>query len=257
MTKTYKPLPVRSLDLRQLDIPTETYQRGQRKHIVDKIVANFDPASAGVLYVTGPNEQGRYRVWDGGHRLTAMRQLGIEKWNCQVGESSLKDEANNFVVANRDRTSPRQHELHRAALEAGDETAVRIQGIVRAHGWSILPGGAGTRIASVRALYEIEENVKYAPVGRVLKFITETWGHDTEAVQMPMLFGVALLLAKHPDIDLGYARDCFAAYEASRLRHMAKANYSQSASGTKGYDVYVQLVAIYNKRRRSKKLEVV
>lgn len=250
-TETFTPLPVELIDLARITIP-DTYQRGQRPRIVQTIIDNFDPALAGVLFVAGPIAKGMYRCWDGGHRLVAMRELGIAAWNCQVGEANQRAEADLFDTTNTVRTKPRPWEHHKARLTAKNDVAETIDRYAREAGWTIIPDGDTPRITSATALYSIADRWSLDVLHLTLAIVTAAWGHDKDAVSMPIMRGVAAFVGKHPDVEHVELVDKIKLLGARAYWYRAKARYSEAVGGTYGGDVYRYTVDVWNEGRRGR-----
>jgi hypothetical protein len=145
---------------------------------VDKIAQNFRWAAFGVLTVS-LREDGRYYVIDGCHRAVAAGRVGnIWKVPCVVFRGlSLKQEAEAFVFANKNRAAPSGVHLLKAQIAAEDEKALVLRDLLNEAGLQPRSKGKGGdrrhSIQCVQALY-LEIKVGHDLRG-ILAFIAKTW----------------------------------------------------------------------------------
>lgn len=157
------------IKLRDL-VVDRSYQReilaaGRRN--VDRIARAFSWSKFGTVIVA-PIEGGKYAIVDGQHRSTAAFLAGIEQVPCQVVILDRAGQAAAFNAINGTITKVRRETIHRAALLAGDPTALAIDEVCRRAEVRIL--------ASPKPAEEMKagETMAVVTIGKCL----ETYGQD-------------------------------------------------------------------------------
>jgi hypothetical protein len=141
----YKQVPVADL------IVDPTYQRVLDESRVERIAEKFNPALLGTLEVSVRN--GKCAVFDGQHRLEALRRRGTAKAPCLVHEGlSVPEEAMLFVNLQTQRKNLRPIDRFRARLVADEEQATAISEIAGGYGYTITEGGHPREIGAISAL---------------------------------------------------------------------------------------------------------
>lgn len=200
------------LNVSQLEIDP-TYQRvastPQDKKRFDTFVAsiveNFDPNLLGVLSVA--TDDGRYYVWDGQARLSALRVLGVEKVWCQIGDLSQTEQAALFAQQTH-RRSLHPLQRHRAALVAGDKEATVINDIVQEAGLETSRAG----IQAVQSLYWIYRRGGPTLLGDTLTIAAACWQDSPQGFSDRILKGLGVFLERFPayQVDRDDIRKTFA-----------------------------------------------
>jgi hypothetical protein len=132
---------LRFLPISQLYIDP-SYQReilGAGERNVRRIAERFDWSFFAPLIVArrGLNE---YAVIDGQHRATAAVSRGdIQELPCLIVDADYATQAKAFSVINGEVTRLNVLYIHRAAVAAGDSTAVQIDRVCKAAGISVAP----------------------------------------------------------------------------------------------------------------------
>jgi hypothetical protein len=141
----YKQVPLDDL------IVDPAYQRVLDESRVDRIAEEFDPALLGTLEISVRN--GKCAVFDGQHRLEALRRRGAAKAPCLVHTGlSVPEEAMLFVNLQTQRKNLRPIDRFRARLVAGEEQATAIREIADGYGYTITDGGHPREIGAITAL---------------------------------------------------------------------------------------------------------
>lgn len=104
---------------------------------IGKIVAEFRWARFSPVIVS-PVEGGRYAIIDGQHRVTAAASIGIECVPCQVVLATQGEQAEAFTAINGATTRVTALALHRAAVAAGEPSAVAVSHVAARAGVKIL-----------------------------------------------------------------------------------------------------------------------
>jgi hypothetical protein len=130
--ETPPPLTIefKHVSLKDLIIPIDIYQRPASRRVINAIKEmGWDTGLQTVILVSAETN----RVLDGGHRVQAARELGIEQLPALVYHGlSEKDEARYFVNLNRLRRPVGLRARHRAELLAGGAEASEAQKVVEA-----------------------------------------------------------------------------------------------------------------------------
>lgn len=201
MTTVQPTIKVLELDSLVTD---KRYQRPLHDRTVGKITRDFSIELCGALVVSArPN--GVYAVFDGQHRLQALRVLGVDKWKCLVYEGlTPEEEAVLFVKLQTERRPVHPLDRHKALVFSGDENAIKINNLAEECGYRITDAkvhGALACVITVADCYRVygPEHLRLA-----LKILEEAWGlSDHYARKGPMVRGMTLLMAKHSkEMDL-------------------------------------------------------
>lgn len=110
------------------------YQRDLNKNKVVDIAREFSWPAFGVIIVAR-RPDGAYFAPDGQHRIHVARERGEKAVPCIIFDMRERSqEAKVFIDANKNRKPPSMVDKFRAMLVAGDETAIRVDELTRAHG---------------------------------------------------------------------------------------------------------------------------
>lgn len=180
------------------------YQRTIVRQEVRSIVRSFDKDAVGTLTV-GERADGSLWLVDGQQRLTAMLQLGIIEWKCDVFKSDGQaHEARVFVIKNTNRTKVSAGAIFRAALIEGAEDCVDINRLVESCGLRLDLDGVGSHWPNVKAIRAVQR--VYSRYGadileRSLNAIASSWPENEDGLRGDSIEGVATFLAKAVAID--------------------------------------------------------
>jgi hypothetical protein len=189
---TYRVIPTKQL-------MTDTrYQRELDERHVARIVNNFDPNKLGTLHVSDRGKA-KYPVFDGQHRLAALRKLGIEKAPCLVYSGLSAEQEAELFSRQGDRRKVHTIDLFRAAVFAGEPEATAIMEIVQRRGYTIENvSNKGRNIYAVQALRWIYRRGGGEALDQTLGLI-ECWNGDPKATDSILLRGVCVLLERYGD----------------------------------------------------------
>ena len=172
-------------------IITEKYQRALNMKNVNAIARNFNPARLGVLVVSKRGD-GTFAVLDGQHRLAALRRLGMKSANCIVLEGmTLQDEAEYFRHQNENKQALRITDTFNAALWAGDEESIEINGLMQKYGFRFGKSGSPMCICAIGALQTILRTFGKDVLEYTLSSIALTYPKDATILRREMLAGMA------------------------------------------------------------------
>jgi hypothetical protein len=126
----YEVLPIKQLFV------DETYQRPLTS-FVKRIKEHFDPALVGTL-VTSERSKTKFAVVDGQTRMTAMREVGLERAPCLIYTGLTEaDEADLFSRLQTERRGMVAANRFRAQVIAKDPFAVALNNIVQEEGFTV------------------------------------------------------------------------------------------------------------------------
>lgn len=198
---------------RHIRIDHFNYQREQSDKKIRDIAEGFDPDAFGYV-VVGERRDGTFWAIDGGHRLMAMERMGWTDQNvpCLILRyTTSEDEARLYDVYNGHRGMPRVADRMKAQLHYRKPDAVAIKAIVEDCGYTLYFGRGkppAGHIGSVSALVKVYNNGKPGDLFKVLTFLRETWGDDTQAVAGQMIVGTWLFMTKYRNqFELGALAD--------------------------------------------------
>jgi hypothetical protein len=133
-----------------------TYQRSLNNGKRLRIASHFNWAAFGVLIVARRND-GSLWVIDGQHRLMAAQsRIDVQDVPVIIFEfgGNVKDEATDFLIANKDRKPLTGVDSFKALVVSGDPTALTVQDMV--HGAGRVVGdtsSASRKLRCVKAIY--------------------------------------------------------------------------------------------------------
>lgn len=184
----YKRMPLDTL------VVDPTYQRELDEARVENIAENFDPALLGTLEVSRRN--GKSAVFDGQHRLAALRKRGAKDAPCLVHEGlSVPEEAVLFVNLQTKRKSLRPMDRFKARLVAGEDRAKTINMLARANGYTVTDGGHPRQIGAVAALDRV-----YDRGGDVLLDLTfhflKIWRDEPRSTDGALIEGLGIAIQR-------------------------------------------------------------
>jgi ParB-like nuclease domain len=183
----------------------DRYQRELSSQVVNRIARNFDERQLGVLEVAARGD-GTYAVFDGQHRLKALRQLRHTVAPCMVHDDLTPEiEAELFVRLQRERRPVTPLDRFHAGLFAGSVEAQELKDAVEAAGYEIARHSGGdrrhvamnNRIRAIVALERLYRTRGPAGVRSTLQFINEMWGHDEGSTTGDFMLGVSLFLRSY------------------------------------------------------------
>lgn len=142
------------INVNKLCVDRDNYQRNAGAPKVESIRKNFSWLAFVVLCVVR-RPDGAYYVYDGGHRLEALRKLGIEEAPCIVFDmDNMTDEAKAFLLIATNRKAMSAVDKHKAKIHAGDPAAILVAKLISEAGRNLSSGG--TDANSVKCIARLE-----------------------------------------------------------------------------------------------------
>lgn len=192
------------LENRKMKLPigllnVDMYQKKIRKNIVKKIVNNFNPAALGVIHVS-QRQDGTFWIFDGQHRVEAMKQMGYEAADCLVFSGMTYQQESQALVSHHDVSKPSKVEEHFAKMEAQDVTALTINNTLESIGLRIMQGSGSDSIQAVGTLYTIYEKNGLNDLVLVLKTLKEAFGRKTEVFLRHNMLGMQSFIEQYRGI---------------------------------------------------------
>lgn len=184
----------------------ERVQRALSEGHARRLAQNLNIDALGTIIVS-KRPSGEMVVLDGAHRVTALMMNGLGEYcvPCIIHHGlSLADEARLFLSYNY-KLTVNPIEKFRVAVQAEDPTAVRLDKLIRKHGF-IVAMGSSHALLCVHALTDVYEggrgSTKVYPqvVDDTLRIIADAWGTEHTAIKEVVL-GIGHLLHRYPDID--------------------------------------------------------
>lgn len=228
-----------------------SYQRAVDMGRARTMAATWDRKLAGIIEVSDRGEIApRYAVIDGQHRWVAAGLLDEPTAlvaNVHTG-LTVADEAALFDKLNRQRRQTGTFDHWRARRIAGDPTVVGIEQIAAGKNLIVDLSPSDGRIACVAALEKIAKLGGLELVDDTLGLIVEVWGPRRDALDSPIVHGIALVLhyLREP-LDLTRLGDAMLDVIPRHLKSQAHA-LRDITDGATPKLVAIALMTLYNKR---------
>jgi hypothetical protein len=235
-----------------------TYQRVCDVRRARKMCAAWDPRLAGILEVSdrGEGASPRFAIIDGQHRWAAVKFLQdpppmVANVHCGL---TLAEEAALFDQLNRKRKQVNIWEQWRARRTAGDGQVVAIEKVLDKYGVKVDTAPRDGNVGCVGTLEKIEQ-IDIALLDETLGLITDVWGVRRDALDAPIIHGLALVLDNLRDqVDLERLADALIDVLPRQLKTSAVA-LRDMQSGTLPVLTAVVIMNAYN-RKAGRKLQV-
>lgn len=236
-----------------------SYQREVNAGWARRIARSLDLDALGVIWVSRRTD-GSLWVVDGQHRIEALREHGFEdEWtlDCRVHEGlSIEDEARLYRLLNRQKKSTPWDDF-KAGLAHHDQRCMDIDAIADSVGLAVSGFAGDGRICCVATLNKIYDRYGGKILHKALEWVTAAWGGTASAVEKDLVNGLAVVAAERDgEIESGWLIKKLSKSPGgpSGLLGRAKALKEVSTSPVARL-VAMQVVALYNKGRRSNKIE--
>lgn len=191
MTATYKRVPVERL------IIDSRYQRPLNEHRIGRMIDDFRPAQLGTLEVSH-RPGGQFAVFDGQHRLAALKALGKKTAPCLVHEGiDAQEEADLFVRLQRERRPATPVERFKAQLFSGDHEAAQIAGALTASGFKI--GSGEHDVKAVSSVEKLASRHGIEIVRRTFETIRDAWFGDPGSLDGSVIGGLGEVIGDYSD----------------------------------------------------------
>ena len=177
------------------------YSRPVDRSFVAKMAREWHRDAVGVIYLSLRSD-GRFAILDGCHRVEACR---LAEGNAATLPAkifidlTIAQEAALWDRFNRFRKRPRQVDVFRARLGAGDPEATAIMRCCEAAGLPVHLNGRqdGASIVAVTALESSYHRVGDHGLSVVLGILREAFGDDERGYQAPAIDGLSMLWARY------------------------------------------------------------
>ena len=249
-------------------------QRSLDRARARRIADTFDRQAFGFVHVSR-RADGSLHLVDGQHRVEALRMLGNEEpFSALVYYGLTLDQEARLFLALNEQTAVKSFQKFLARIIAGEPVAVGINEIVARCGLKLVESTRGDdgRVHSTAALERVYlgrgaaarpgkpqdgENTYPGILEKTLQTIIESWGPTHAALQSQIIESVGIVFHRYPDtvepIDL---IDKLAKYPGgpNHLIGTGRA-WRDVHGGTVVGAIADVIVQIYNKHRRSRRLE--
>jgi len=132
----------------------EAYQREVKSTDlkIAKIASEWSWIACGIITVA--HRDGAYFVVDGQHRvMAAMKRSDITTLPCMIFESDgVKDEANAFLRANRNRKPMTSQQAFKAMIESGDRNAIIANELAKSIGREVAAWSSPTTVSGIGSI---------------------------------------------------------------------------------------------------------
>jgi hypothetical protein len=249
---------IQNLKLDTLEIDSVAYQRAPNPSRVQRIVAEWSPVAAGVLTVNRRTNAHLF-VIDGGHRLLAMRALGIKQWPCIVYDGlDVTEESIEFVRA-QNRTALLHAQVFKARISGGDPVALEIVSIVSESGLKVggseLGAGSPNVIRAPKIIEAIYNTWGADHLRYVLRVLLAAWPREKRALGAGSVHGLAYFLANANKYSVAEADIVHKFQLTTALEIEHKARDFKGLEGGRVAGAYHRAYAeFYNRGRRSQKV---
>lgn len=250
------------MPLSSLDVDHAVNTRFVDQKWVATTAKDFNPDSVGVITVSdrGRSATPRYVILDGQNRAALVEKVlgpGQMIEARVLTGLSHQQEAALFTRLNAGR-SVKALFTFLANVTAGDPVATEINATAERAGWQV--GDSRAQVRAPEALIRVHRLGGIKAVADTLTVINAAWNgaeqRDPDSVTAPILGGIGQVVAAHPDIDLdSLALALSRRYTPSALRGAGRSR-RESLGGSLAHGVAFEVVAVYNRSRRSGRLPV-
>jgi hypothetical protein len=237
-------------------------QRKLRPGWVSAHVPIFDAEKLGFIVVAIAVEDGFPYITDGQHRVALLRRVGWgdQLVQCEVYEGLDQSERAALFLARNDVIPVRAFDKFATRITAGDEVAVAVDRIVRAHGLLISENhptnGAIRSPVACEYIYRggstNGNRAEPAALDRTLGILLDAWGADSSVLASPVIKGIGLVCLRYD----GNVTDEDMAKRLARVAGgpgglLARAGLYRDTKGRPVAEcVAAAIVDLYNKGRR-------
>ncbi len=233
-----------------------SYQRELDKPRARAMAKTWDRRLVGVLDVAdrGRGSLARYAVINGQHRAEAARLINPDMAlvaNVHTG-LTVADEARLFHEIDAKTRRLTTWDRWRSRRAAADPTVAAIEDIVAEVGLSVAEAAKDGAIRCTSTLERIHRTGGKLLLGNTLRLIVEVWGPRLDAVDAPLVAGVALILRSY---EQQLDHDRFAEVLVDLAPRQVKARamaLKETEKGQNGALVALVMIGAYNSSRGPK-----
>lgn len=254
MNKKFNPnnfvMKIQRINLSELNIAD--YQRVLRESTVNKIVKEFDPVGLGNLLVS--YRDGKYWVFDGQHRLSALKLLGAKSADCIVYNGmTYIDEAKAWDYFNTTKKATRLDKAN-SEFKRGEPLALALNSAVEECGLGIDYQNTGREglIVAYTALESIYKQYGRERLTKTLRFLKETFGLSKQTYQRSVLIGMTEFFVRYennPNFNQKFLEKQLVKNGIEILNNLATRN-KQQYNQTLDEAVVSALLELYNKGKK-------
>lgn len=219
----------------------------------------WDVRKVGVIDVSdrGPDAADRYAVINGQHRWAAARLVDPEYHlvaNVHTG-LTVADEARLFYEIDAGTRRLTTWDRWNARRGAGDPEVTAIESVVAGVGLAVDPAPQNGNIRCTATLEKVHQLGGPLLLENTLRLIVEVWGHRLDAVDYPLVLGVALILHSFDTVlDHDRFAEILVDFAPRQIKARAQA-LRETESGQFGKLAALVMISAYNSARGTRKLE--
>lgn len=176
-----------------------TYQRLPNEVKVSNIARNFDPDAFGII-ICSAREDNVIAIIDGGHRIAALRLLGLENKTVNAlvyFNLSIEDEARIFTLINQDRTKPKTVDIFKAQVAANDQQAIGLNSILSTLGLRAVNAPGNGIVRGIGTLKEIYKNAGHLNTQYSLTTLKNAFGDHSSTFNVDAVTALAIIFKKY------------------------------------------------------------
>jgi hypothetical protein len=235
-------------------------QRSLNALRAQKMADEYDPTAVGVITVS--DRDGSRYVVDGQHRVEAAKLAGHGGTSVDAkiytGLTRV-EEARLFIALNSARI-PSAVARFKVRREALDPVPVAICGILERYGWEVGNPGSSGKASAVKALegvWALDPDQERKVFETTIDLITDTWGHDPNAMSASILSGVGEFVDRYAgQLDLVALAKKLVGVYASPVVLVAQGKSLKATRGGRVSTCIGEIVhAVYNAKRTTGRLD--
>lgn len=232
------------------DIVSADFNREIKKNRVEKIVKNFNVHRMDMPCVGNPNEEGKYPVWDGQHRVAALRVLLGNDGMVDVvlDDVGYMEMAKLFIDQDVNRENVSTVDKFKARVKFNDPIACDIANILDKYGLSIGSGNSVSRIQSAKDIERAYEGLGRERFEVMIRVIQEAFSGQSAIWRSNTIRGMYNLIKSFTGLSLN---EDIMIQQLSNLNldeTMEKAKKMNKKNTSNGFCYYA--MTEYNKRCR-------
>jgi hypothetical protein len=242
--------PVQMIPMRDLELDPR-FNREVNERTIKQIDADPDPDKFGVIQAARLNGNGKYTIYDGGHRYSWLQHIGYDG-DVPVAVARMTDPhvlAVKFVDMNTQRIPVNPWERYRKLLYAGDPMYVAIDRDVTAVGWRVGPKAIEGIVAPPPLVRLYKAEPEHA-VRETLALARDLWDGRFKSTDGQLLLGLwGVISGLGNQLDRQAFIDRLDTHEPSDLLARARERRARER-GTIAKNVERELLRAYRARRR-------
>jgi uncharacterized protein DUF6551 len=222
---------------------------------VEKMKREFNSKALGTITLSDRGH-GYYIALDGMHRTQVVRELtdGLGEIRARVLTGLTREEEAEIFLLLNDGSQPDKFEKYRVAVVAKHPEVSAIDALVHSFGYTIgntSAQGTINAIGAVQRLYRLGDQ-RFDGPGEILKqtlmTIQAAWGDNATGLSAVSLEGVARVIDRFKDIDLGRLADAMKTAVGGPEAVIGAGKQLANIRGLRGWQgVGQKLVDLYNK----------